>query len=186
MKSLFLPCLVSAVIALGCGRNPPPGPPTSPTNDTKMVQATPEQPEVVSEAGNFKIKFPVPPLEKKNTSPEGKPIENYFYETPATALVMGFSYMPLPIAKAELNETVIAGGLQGAAEAYVRSINGKITQKKGIDLGGFQGLEFYATMIAPNGESGDIKGRLYWVDGRLVRVLVVSPKPGWINSKEAN
>lgn len=175
------------MVLVGCGQTPPVQTPT-PTNQDKKVTPSPSHVghEVISSEGGFKITFPEPPVRKADKSRDGKPTENYYYQNSEKALVIGFSYPPIPIPKEQLNELLISGGLEGAVESFVRETKGVITQKMAIRLGDFQGLEFQSkTTGATPRDSGVTKGRVYWVEGKLIRLVAIG-QPAWMQTKEVD
>lgn len=183
---VFVLVLAANMLLIGCSRTPEPEIPKPPVVVAPKPSQVPVGHEIVSTEGAFKIKFPLPPITKLEKNAEGKPIENYFYQTPDKALIVGFSYMRIPIPADQLNEKTIAGGLDGAAQSFVKGSKGVITKKTEIRLDGFQGLEFHSqTTGATPADSGVSKGRVYWVNGRLIRVLAIG-QPTWIATKEVD
>jgi hypothetical protein len=137
--------------------------------------------EISSKGGGFKIAFPGQPTKQDDSGTDDKSSESYFYKTSDFAYIVGYSYPKLP--NVEMNEKTIAGGLDGAAESFVRRSRGTFKSKKEIQLQGYHGLEFRAKLVSAT-DSGETMGRVYWVDGKLIRIVVIGPNEIWILSNE--
>jgi hypothetical protein len=146
--------------------------------------APPAVVDIESIDGGFKVAFPSQPVLKAEKSKTGKPIENYVLQTGANALMIGFSYpsFPLPL----VNDAMIDAGLDGAVANYVHASKGQILSKEVFVMGEVRGVKFESKIIcAQPGDTADVKGRVFWVDGRLVRMLAIG-QPNWLQSKEVD
>jgi len=178
--------IATFVFLFSCvGCNSPVAPPKAPVKPQQAPPA-PIPFEVESVDGGFKIAFPSKPVRSASTTKNGKPSENYVLQTVANVLVIGFSYPPIPLPQELINEKVIAGGLDGAVENYVRESKGELVSKHILFRGDVQGKEFRSKIIGTQpGDRADVKGQVFWHDGRLIRMVAIGQNH-WLESKEVD
>lgn len=151
----------------------PPAKPAPPAPPAAEPSAPAKGVIINSAGGKFKARYPVDPRKVARTV-GGTAFTGYAAETAGGAFEVGYAD---PGGAAD--ESVM-DRLEAVLEETVRAANGTVTASKEAALpGGHPGLEFTAAV-----GDGQLRGRVYWVAGRLYRVTVRGGGE-YVGSKEA-
>lgn len=175
-----------AIIVVMAGCNPRVTPPKVPLPQAPPTPPTPTEFVVESVDGGFKVAFPAQPVRSANKGADGKPSENYVIQSPQKALVVGFSYPPIPIPSDQLTDKAISAGLHESIESYVRESKGSLVSKEAFFMGNIPGVNFESKIVGTQpGDTADVKGSVLWLEGRLIRMVAIG-QPSWLRSKEVS
>ncbi|MBX7219565.1 MAG: zinc ribbon domain-containing protein [Blastocatellia bacterium] len=128
--------------------------------------------DVANEDGKYRVKMPVPPVERVEKRPSAIG-DLYFFANEVDLKRQGYcgvwyTFYPVVGMKVPVDKL-----LDGAVEGALKSSGAKLVERKPITLGTFQGAE--VTMIPPAdkvGEGARSVTRLYWVPPRLYMLMV--------------
>jgi hypothetical protein len=150
-RTLLLGLLLSA--AAGCG--------------------APEFKEFRSDEGRFSVQLPGVPREETRETKNGK---LHLYTVEFSHGVYSVQWIDLPDAKDESGD-MLEQRLASERDAGVKAVDGKVIADKAIKLADkFPGRDFTADVSVASTQ-GQLRGRLFLVDGRLFNVLAVGKKP---------
>ncbi len=140
--------------------------------ESLMIQGA-EKP-FACDAGNFKIAMPGVPTEQTIKAPSAiGPLEIHIYMVNQDGTAWGTVYVDYPEKLADVDPDEV---LEGAVADAVGNLRGALVlSKKDIQLDGFPGKEFEATVPAQGGGNLTYRGRIYLVKTRLHQLTVIGP-----------
>ena len=130
--------------------------------------------ETVTE-GDLSVEMPGKPTKQAQDlpTPAGKASGQLLtLDKGAEAYVLAFHTFPPLVASANIDPKPL---LKGASDSVVRSMNGKVTSQRDVNVGGHPGTEIIGEGNK-DGKDVEFTIRVYWAKPRLIQTLYLSEK----------